>query len=168
VNVSLFAMAGSTIEVAPIDPASARSKTLIDFEQIDKWTVVSSAHCLGRAEAVVDKTESGDLHTIVLLTRSTAEDLGKQALVSASRDQQTCAVRLSFKDAPTGGVPSRRYFAAHVSSIDDPEQTHGHELMARFHLEVCSQIARAAASIISDIGPIDTIEHTTAAAPLAA
>lgn len=167
-NDPLFAMVGSTLEVATIDPAIAGMQTLVDFEQIAIWEKVSSAHSLGRQAARDKNATRTELHPIVLVTSATAADPGKRALINASRTKEPCAVRLSFKDAPTGGVPSRRYFAARVTLVEAQGQSHGQDLMTRFHLDVCSQIARAAASINSDLVPLDKLEHTTTAAPLAA
>jgi hypothetical protein len=73
-------------------------------------------------------------------------DAGQLAAIAAEKTSQSYAFKLTFNDAPSGGTPSTRYFAAFVMSATEQWDEANSVMKLNLTLEIDSNIVRVAAA----------------------
>lgn len=73
-------------------------------------------------------------------------DVGQIALIAAEKAKESYAVKVEFNDAPSGGTPSIRYFAAFVMSAAEQFNEANSVMQLNATLEIDSNVVRVAAA----------------------
>jgi hypothetical protein len=73
-------------------------------------------------------------------------DEGQLALIAAEKTRDSYAFKVAFDDAPSGGTPSIRYFAAFVMSASESMDGANDHVQLHATLEIDSNIVKVAAA----------------------
>lgn len=154
-----FATAGSKVYIGGIAEIKYTDFVLADFDG-ETWVEVGGIDNIGtfgdRTEPVSDALIGCDREFTLKGIRSAGmldligainyADAGQIALIAAEKTDFDYAFKIVFKDAPSGGTPSERYFIAKVMSAS--EQLDGANNVMKFNssLAVNSNFVRVAAA----------------------
>jgi len=157
----LFATAGAKLYIGPAKAFTGTPFVLADFTDGDPaFTEIKGASNLG---TVGDKAElvtldeigtartrkakgvrnAGSMQVVIGLD---AADAGQLALLAAEASDDTYMIKVQFNDAPAGGTPSLRYFAALVMSVEEGMNEGNTALVLNAALEIDGNIVKVAAA----------------------
>jgi hypothetical protein len=135
-----------------------------DFDESDfasqTWTEITSTEDLGSAGDKADVisvkligsnrvkklTGSKDAGQMTVVCALDVTDAGQLAAIAACTSQALSAFKLEFPDAPSGGTPTTRYFAAYVSGAEEGYSSADNEMKLTLTLEINSNIVKVAAA----------------------
>jgi len=110
----------------------------------DKSNVITS-NWLGNARTAKAKgvRDAGQMQVVCDLVTA---DAGQLAAIAAEQTPNTYAFKVEFNDAPSGGTPSMREFAALVSESSESYKQANNTIQLNLMLDIVSNIVATAAA----------------------
>jgi len=157
----LFATAGAQLFIGPAKTFAGIDLTASDFTdgspvftEIQGTTnlgtfgdtselITSNQIAVARTRKLKGTRNAGSMQVVCDLDYA---DPGQLAAIAAEKTNDTYAFKLQFKDAPSGGTPSIRYFTALVMSASEQLDEANNSMKLNLTLEVDSNIVRVPAS----------------------
>ncbi|MGP2493515.1 hypothetical protein ACTDI4_18030 [Mesorhizobium sp. PUT5] len=97
----------------------------------------------GRTRKMKGVVNAGQIQVVCDLDPA---DPGQIALIAAQKSRESFAFKVAFNDAPAGGTPSIRYFAAYVMNFTEQWDEANSIMKLNTTLEIDSNIVRVAAA----------------------
>lgn len=157
--MAIFATNGSSLFIGGAISVDGNDLTVTDFNG-ETWTQVNETENLGKFgdtsnEITFAGLSSGrqrrlkgvrDAGTMEVICGIDYADAGQLALVAAEKTNFDYAFKVVFNDAPEGGTPSERYFAAAVGSASEVLDTADNVMKLNASLWINSNVVRVAAA----------------------
>lgn len=157
---NLFATAGSKLYIGSAPLAfSGTDLQASDFSAV-VWTKIGGVTNLGSAGDTSELVSSNHIDTrrtrkakgtrnagsMQVVADIDYADAGQLAVIAAEKTDDTYPFKIEFSDAPSGGTPSLRYFAALVMSQAEAMNEANSTLQLNATLEIDSNVVRVAAA----------------------
>lgn len=155
----VFATAGAKLFIGDAMEITGSDLVVGDFSAVT-WTEVKELESLGsvgEAATEIDFTAIGDARqrrlkgsrssgTMEIVCGLDYADAGQLAAIAAEKADDDFAFKVEFSDAPSGGTPSERYFAAIVGGVSEQFDAVNNVMKLNISLWINSNVVRVNAA----------------------